>query len=94
MESSNNIKDLGDNLMPCPGDMIVARHNMTSWNSVLEYAPSSGQIYVNEYAIVIQRWLIGHNVRLIVLHNGMIRIFSCKLSNLRRNWKIASLFSC
>jgi len=91
MANSYDVKQLREILMPCPGDMIIALHDMLSWNSVNVYAPSPGQILKNEHAIVLQRWMVGNNVRLITIHSGSIRIFSCKLSNLRRNWSIISL---
>ena len=91
MANSYNINTLMNILLPRPGDMIIALHDMLSWNSINKYAPSPSQILKNDYALVLQCWMIGNNIRFVTMHSGFIRIFSCKLSNLRRNWSIISI---
>lgn len=91
MERSYSVKELGAILMPLPGDMIIALHVMHAWCSTNSYLPSPGCIQSGELAIILQCFLAGNNVRLITLQSNAVRIYSCKLANLRKNWNIIKL---
>ena len=75
----------GDGSLPCPGDLIVARRRLRAWASDQERGDG---ITVEEGALglVLQRWREGSQLRLRVLINDAIVVFSHHARNVTLNW--------
>ena len=77
-----------DTLEPIPGDLVMALTPMRSWES--EDVRGTGGTYIQhgETALVLATWMVGTKVRLKLVRDDRMRIFSCQHFVVRRNWKV------
>jgi hypothetical protein len=76
---------------PLPGDVVHAAHRMRAWESDHERGTEGIWIEHGQTALVLQLWRVGHQrVRVRMLFNDRIAMFSCKALDLPRNWHVAN----
>lgn len=76
-----------------PGDLIVAKTRMRSWDSINEKGLTSNGapesfIKPRDFVLVLYVTKIDNHTRLCVLHNQEIKFFSNLTKNLINNWEI------
>jgi hypothetical protein len=72
---------------PKPGDLIVATRSMRAWVDINKRGQEGEWIMNGTMAIVIGSWLVGKwQVRLYVLANNKLLIFSHDIGALLINW--------
>ena len=75
---------------PFPGDLLVARVPMSSWEED-DYKGSRGEMaQPGDVALVIQTWRVGNSSRMRVLMNDVVLVFSCNIENFRTNWNVTN----
>jgi len=77
-------------LTPLPGDLVVALKESRAWESELVRNLNGDVIQVGEIAMVLYTYDVGAQLRMHVLRNNRIMLFSCARRVWSQNWKIAS----
>ena len=80
---------LQTDLEPIPGDLIVARIAMRSWESDDVRGRNGLYVKEGEQALVIATWTVGNQFRLRVVRDQRILLFSHPVHVVRVNWAIA-----
>lgn len=70
------------------GDLIVALKDMRAWESQDKRGSNGSYILKGQQALVISTWLVGHHLRIQVLREQRILIFSNKEHVVSSNWNI------
>jgi hypothetical protein len=70
-----------------PGDMLVALRSMRAWENDDERGYAGPWVSVGGTAIVLQVWYTGNHVRLRLLTDNAISVFSCVRRNFSINWE-------
>jgi hypothetical protein len=73
-----------------PGDLIVATHDMRAWETDERRGVSGEWVLKGEQALVINTWHAGNQIRIRVLRDLRVLLFSCPTHVVYRNWRIAN----
>lgn len=73
-----------------PGDLIVALNDLRAWETDQKRGWSHVYILKGQQALVINTWLVGNQLRMRVLRNLRVLLFSCPAHVVYRNWRIAN----
>lgn len=74
-----------------PGDLIVSTHDMRAWETEERRGTSGEWILKGEQALVINTWIAGNQIRIRVLRDQRVLLFSCPAHVVYRNWRIANV---
>lgn len=77
-----------DSLELVPGDLVMALNAMRAWEHGLYRGFMGEMIMAGEQALVLHTWLVGNQMRVRVMRDQRILMFSCPEHVVRRNWKI------
>jgi hypothetical protein len=76
---------------PLPGDVVHAVHRMRAWEDDFKRGTDGAWIEAGQQALVLQLWHVGRQrVRVRMLFNDRIAVFSCLARDLTRNWHVAN----
>jgi hypothetical protein len=83
---------------PYPGDLLRARRRMRGWESDWDRGTAGPWIRTGDLALVLQVWTVGGrlgpwddgHVRIRLLFDGHIALFSCHTDTLWLNWDVVS----
>lgn len=76
---------------PLPGDVVHAVHRMRAWENDNERGTEGIWIEAGQTALVLQLWYVGRQrVRVRMLFNDRIAMFSCRSPDLAQNWHVAN----
>ena len=70
------------------GDMIVSLVPMRAWESDERKGEDGMRIPSGQPVLVIDAWTVGKRLRLRVIYDDRIVVFSCPLRVACRNWKL------
>lgn len=74
-----------------PGDTVQSHHEMRAWAENDRRGMDSDDVWIGKGAVacVIQVWGVGERrIRMRVLHDGKLKLFSCSIENFRKNWSV------
>lgn len=69
-----------------PGDYLVAKRAMRSWEALNEKGDEGQLIVPGDQALTLSCHNVGSKVRLVMVVNDKIVIMSSRLENLAKNW--------
>lgn len=72
--------------LPNPGDLVVTRRAMRAWVGDNERGHDGHRVDTGRTAIVLQRWRVGNQVRLRVIVDGKVVVFSHSPHCVSLNW--------
>lgn len=78
-----------DTLEPIAGDLIVALNPMRAWEEDRRKGHNGLHIQKGEQALVLATWTEGNQLRIRVVRDNRIILFSCPEHAVRKNWKVA-----
>lgn len=78
-----------DTLEPIAGDYVVALNPMRAWESEVRKGHHGPYIQKGEQALVLATWEEGNQLRMRVVRDNRILLFSCASYAVRKNWRIA-----
>ncbi len=74
-----------------PGDMVRAVHRMRAWESDWERGGDGVWVEPGDVGLVLQVWRVSRGrIRLRLLTNDRIAMFSCYARDLPKNWRVES----
>jgi hypothetical protein len=78
-----------------PGTLISNIAMLKAWNNPEMRGYDGEWVFPGDTGMIISSWLVGANVRMHVLikpRDGRAKLmcFSCKINNIKRNWRIVS----
>ncbi len=76
--------------MLMPGDVLVARVSMRSWESIDHRGEDGEYITKNNVAFVIASKTCGQKIHIITFCNHKVLKFACKLSAVIKNWYLVN----
>ncbi len=77
-----------DSLTPVPGDLVMARVCMRAWESEERKGLNGAYIDRGEQALIITTWSVGNQLRIKLLRDQRLLVFSCAEHCVRKNWKV------
>lgn len=74
-------------MLPTPGTMLRASRRMRAWEDDRERGVNGAWVEPGDIGLVVQSWMVGdHQMRLRLIVNEVICVFSCDRRNLELNW--------
>lgn len=70
-----------------PGDVVVVQHEMRAWVSDTERGNDGDWVRPGDIGFVVETWTVGNQVRLRVLINDRLAVFSNPPHTVRLNWR-------
>lgn len=74
--------------LPRPGDVVVAYCGMRSWDSDEIRGESGWIVPTGTPGLVVQTWRVDKQVRLRLLINGQLLLFSTNVYMFPNNWRL------
>lgn len=72
-----------------PGDLAVSLVPMRAWEDDNRRGDDGLALAAGQHVLVIDTWLVGKQLRLRVVYDERVIVFSCPLRVVDRNWKVA-----
>lgn len=83
------LADVIDVILPSPGTMIRAMRRMHGWESDDVKGQDGPWVTEGDVGLVVQAWFVGRrHIRLRLIINDLINVFSCERHNLSVNWSL------
>ncbi len=78
-------------MLPTPGTMLQASRRMRAWEDDRERGVNGAWVKPGDIGLVVQSWMVGNRaVRLRLIVNEVVCVFSCDHRNLDFNWLVLS----
>lgn len=71
------------------GDLVAALVPMRAWEDDSRRGEHGLRLDVGQQALIIDAWLVGKRLRMRVVYDERVIVFSCALRVVDRNWKVA-----